>query len=470
MNDHASFTWKCPECGRHVPRRMDHCRCGYLVPDETEQTVPVDPEMRRWTAWLVVVCLAGGLAGIAYQRGRTPTMTAGATPMREAVGQTAGASANVATAARDTATAPEPQWPSNVPFVTSEGAEPAGEPGASTATGLSAPAEPAGNARSLEEVAASALPSVVLVETPGSRGAGFFISSDTALTNAHVIEGNSYVTLRFSSGERGTARVVALALDQDIAVLRVSPPRTAQPALPLGNVAHVRVGEEVLAIGSPLGLQSTVTRGIVSAVRRAGPVTLVQTDAAINPGNSGGPLLNRFGRVIAIATMKAGKAESLGFGVAIDHARALLETGSATVAATAGATPAGQMVPAGSDTSTGDDLRAAGEAEYERLVAAIARSADTYDEQWARFSRECLSARAQPAGDRGWFALWEPTFADGAVSPACARFFRDFKEAAGAVRDRMVQADEAARRAGVYPGTRREIRARYRLAWDGWDR
>jgi S1-C subfamily serine protease len=447
---------------------MDHCRCGYLVPDETEQTVPVDPEMRRWTAWLVVVCLAGGLAGIAYQRGRTPTTTAGVTAMREAVDQTAG-SANVETTAPDSAANSEPRWPSNVPFVASGGAEPAAVPGAS-ANGAGPAAEPAGSARSLEEVAASALPSVVLVETPGSRGAGFFISADTALTNAHVIEGNSYVTLRFSTGERGTARVVALALDQDIAVLRVSPPREMQAALPLGNVAHVRVGEEVLAIGSPLGLQSTVTRGIVSAVRRAGPVTLVQTDAAINPGNSGGPLLNRFGRVIAIATMKAGKAESLGFGVAIDHARALLETGSATVAATAGATPAGQMVPAGSDTSTGDDLRAAGEAEYERLVAAIARSADTYDEQWARFSRECLSARAQPAGDRGWFALWEPTFSDSAVSPACARFFRDFKEAAGAVRDRMLQADEAARRAGVYPGTRREIRARYRLAWDGWDR
>ena len=467
MNEHASFTWKCPECGRHVPRRLDHCRCGYLVPEKPETAVPVDPEMRRWTAWLVVVCLAGGLAGIAYQRGRTPTSSATVSPLSQPPDEAAGASSGVSAGTAGTAAASAPQWPANVPFVSGDRAEP---PAAHATTPAPPSSTAGGGSRSLEEIAAAALPSVVLVETPGSRGTGFFISADTALTNAHVVEGNSYVTLRFSTGERGTARVAALAPEQDIAVLRVPSPRPAQAALPLGDAAHVRVGEEVLAIGSPLGFQSTVTRGIVSAVRRAGAVTLVQTDAAINPGNSGGPLLNRFGRVIAIATMKAGSAESLGFGVAIDHARALLETGSATVAATAGAAPTQLTLAGPQGASSGEDLRAAGEAEYERHVAAVARTADTYDEQWARFSKECLSGRVPPAGDRGWFALWTPSFSDSAVSPACSRFFRDFKDAAEAVHARMLRADEAARRAGVYPGTRRTLRARYRLAWDGWER
>ena len=90
--------------------------------------------------------------------------------------------------------------------------------------------------------------------------------------------------------------------------------------LPLGQVASVRTGQEVIAIGSALGLQNTVTRGIVSARRQAGRVVLLQTDAAINRGNSGGPLLDRNGVVLGVTTLKmGGQAEGLGFAVAADH-------------------------------------------------------------------------------------------------------------------------------------------------------
>ena len=89
-------------------------------------------------------------------------------------------------------------------------------------------------------------------------------------------------------------------------MLQVSNANPSQEILRLGSASGVRVGQEVIAIGSALGvLSNTVTRGIVSAVRRAGDVTLLQTDAAINPGNSGGPLIDRSGQVIGINTMKA---------------------------------------------------------------------------------------------------------------------------------------------------------------------
>src|SRR5207237_3250742 len=106
--------------------------------------------------------------------------------------------------------------------------------------------------------------------------------------------------------------------------------------------ATVRVGQEVIAIGSPLGtLQNTVTRGIVSAIRETGNATLVQTDAAINPGNSGGPLIDRNGAAIGITTMGYMQRQGLNFAVAIDHARALLE--GRVAPSVAGSTPGNEI-------------------------------------------------------------------------------------------------------------------------------
>ena len=172
----------------------------------------------------------------------------------------------------------------------------------------------------------SAIPAVVLVDTTEGRGTGFFVSNDTVITNAHVVEGATYVTLRGGAGDQTPAMVTSRNTDLDLAVLHVSKAKAGQPVLALGSSGDVRVGQEIVAIGSPMGLQNTVTRGIVSSLRRVGQVTLIQTDAAINPGNSGGPLLDRNGRVVAVATMKlTGQAESLGFGVAAEHVRAMLD-------------------------------------------------------------------------------------------------------------------------------------------------
>jgi S1-C subfamily serine protease len=359
------------------------------------------------------------------------------------------------------------EWPRNVPYLDSSGV---GDAEVAAAPVVAASPIPPPE-QSLERIVAASLPAVVLVETPGGRGTGFFASADTVLTNAHVVEGSAYVTLQFASGERVPARVGVVAHEQDLAVLRLSSARPGVQALPLGGLQHVRVGQEVRAIGSPLGLQNTVTRGIVSAVRRAGPVTLIQTDAAINPGNSGGPLLDRSGRVVGIATMKVGdRAESLAFAVAIDHARALLETGSAIVHSEAQPRPAPALDLSPSQPDAADAVRAQGLTILERVTADAARRADALDDYWDRFARVCLTRPVRTSGDREWFAIWERSFPGDAVSAGCVRDFDAFRDAAEAVRVRLVEADEAARQAGVYPGSRRQLRARYRLDWDGWER
>ena len=189
-----------------------------------------------------------------------------------------------------------PQWPTDptlwkdTPMLATS---PVSVPPVASTTAASRP-------RALEDVISASLPAVALVETPGGRGTGFFVTQDTLITNSHVVEGNSYVTIKLSNGEAISGRVMQRSDDLDLAAIRTNDTRPGQATLPLASSREARIGGEVIAIGSPLGLQNTVTRGIVSALRQVGAVVLVQTDAAINPGNSGGPLLDRSGRVLAV--------------------------------------------------------------------------------------------------------------------------------------------------------------------------
>jgi S1-C subfamily serine protease len=345
-------------------------------------------------------------------------------------------------------------WPADAPF---------SKP---SATDASAAAPAGGGAvmpsRAIEDIVAASMPAVVLIESPGGKGTGFFVAPDRVVTNAHVVPQAGYVTVVTAGGTRLSARVTTVSQGQDLAIVAVPDAKQGQAVLPLGSLDDVRVGQEVLAIGAPLGFQNTVTRGIVSAVRRAGDVALVQTDAAINPGNSGGPLLDRAGRVIAVTTMKiAGSAESLGFGVAADHVAHLLE-GRAVPPGRSLPLPVGQSSAADGE----DDDHADGDAAFERAIAELARRADTLDGEWDRFVRSCLAQAPARAGDRGWFSMWDRGFAAIAMNPGCSDYYHDFRQAAEALRARVLDADEAGRRAGVYPGTRRTVRARYRLEWD----
>ncbi len=193
---------------------------------------------------------------------------------------------------------------------------------------------PAGSLPGMSATAARVLPSVVSIELRRGGGSGFVVDGrGHILTNAHVVRGESDVTVVLSDGRRLEARVLGADDDEDLAVLAVDGLATLPPAT-LGRSAELSVGEQVLAIGSPLGLSGTVTAGIVSAldreVRLGGSArTAVQTDASINPGNSGGPLVNARGEVVgvntAIAAGRGGGNIGIGFAIPIDRAAPIAE-------------------------------------------------------------------------------------------------------------------------------------------------
>ncbi|MEI6360700.1 MAG: trypsin-like peptidase domain-containing protein [Actinomycetes bacterium] len=194
---------------------------------------------------------------------------------------------------------------------------------------------------SISTIADATLPAVVSILAEGTTqsgsGSGFVVRPNGyIMTNNHVVDlvkDGGTLTVVFSDGKRSKGTVVGTNTSYDIAVVKVD--RTGLPTVPLGNSADVKVGDTAIAIGAPLGLEGTVTSGIISALNR--PVTAgsdtstqesfinaIQTDAAINPGNSGGPLLNGNGAVIgvnsAIASLAPGvngEAGNIGLGFAI---------------------------------------------------------------------------------------------------------------------------------------------------------
>jgi S1-C subfamily serine protease len=171
-----------------------------------------------------------------------------------------------------------------------------------------------------------------------ATGSGFVVDEDgTILTNAHVVDGAEQVTVSFEeNGESIDAEVKGVDPDTDLAVLKIDPDQVEDlVVLPLGNSSNLEVGDPVVAIGNPFGLQRTVTTGIVSALQRQinapsgfSISNVIQTDASINRGNSGGPLLDAQGRVIGINSQIAtgGGEGSVGiaFAVPVDTAKKLL--------------------------------------------------------------------------------------------------------------------------------------------------
>ncbi|MBW1601619.1 trypsin-like peptidase domain-containing protein [Streptomyces sp. JJ66] len=203
------------------------------------------------------------------------------------------------------------------------------EPGADPAEPGAEPGELQGR---YQEVVRAVLPSVVQIETDEDLGSGVvYDGRGHIVTNAHVVgDAETFEVTLATGGQPLTAKRVAAYEDQDLAVIRLAdPPRDLRPAV-FGDSSDVEVGQIVLAMGNPLGLSSSVTQGIVSAVGRSvsegqGAATIgnmVQTSAAINPGNSGGALVNLDGHVIGIPTLAArdpqsGAAPAPGIGFAI---------------------------------------------------------------------------------------------------------------------------------------------------------
>jgi S1-C subfamily serine protease len=188
----------------------------------------------------------------------------------------------------------------------------------------------ASNAAPLVKLASAEVPIEDLVDQTSSAvlklssseatGSGFLITgTGVVVTNAHVVGTNTEVTAKNLQQQQFNGKVVYRDPGLDLALVKLDIDHT--PSLPLGTLASTKVGQSVIAIGNPgLGLQNTVTRGIVSAVGsypELGPGTWIQTDASINPGNSGGPLLNTHGDVIGMNTVKVVKEGVQGIGFAL---------------------------------------------------------------------------------------------------------------------------------------------------------
>lgn len=168
---------------------------------------------------------------------------------------------------------------------------------------------------------------------PGGRksmgaGSGVIISNDgTILTNNHVVEGATEVTVTLADKKEYTAKILGRDPKTDLAVLKIEA-NDSFPAAALGNSEQLKVGDWVVAIGNPFGLNHTVTSGIVSAKGRvigAGPYDdFIQTDASINPGNSGGPLFNMKGEVVGINTAIIPQGQGIGFAIPVNTAKPLI--------------------------------------------------------------------------------------------------------------------------------------------------
>ena len=167
--------------------------------------------------------------------------------------------------------------------------------------------------------------------TPTGVGSGFIVDSNGwIVTNHHVVEGASALTVQLADGRSFPAKVYGIDTLTDLAIVKID--ATGLPTAPLGTSANLKVGEQAIAIGDPLGqYPGTVTTGVVSGLARSIDVSggtlddLIQTDAAINPGNSGGPLVNAIGEVVGIDTAVAGSAQGIGFAIPIDMAKPLVK-------------------------------------------------------------------------------------------------------------------------------------------------
>jgi S1-C subfamily serine protease len=431
-----------------------------LPAEDAPVVVEPEPESSGGVLPKVVmgVIVFGALAGVAYWTFTQPAPPSSFTPRQSEAapdGSAPGDTSRVASpearawdaAAANAKDAPTPEAPTPV-------------------AAISFPPPSNAPVGSIEEMVDRVMPAVVLIQTTGGRGSGFFVLRDTLITNQHVVQNDTYVTLKKSDGSTVTARVESRAPAFDIAILKVAQPAVTQPVIPMSTADSLKPGQEIIVIGSALGtLQNSVSRGVVSGLRTAGGATLVQTDAAINPGNSGGPMLDRNGNVIAITTMSYRNAEGLNFGVAIDHAKDLLEGRQANLGSARGL----QDIESQSRGSETDRQQRQGEDQFRAQIGQLAEAAGRIDAGWTRYRQQCYTSPISGSYNRAWFAMLVPNGMPTNAGTGCIEYYRAMDSDIKKFKGLMQRAVDDARRAGVLPGTVREILGTNRLDFE-WDR
>lgn len=176
------------------------------------------------------------------------------------------------------------------------------------------------------EIVAHTRPAVVVIDTDKGFGSGFIIKPDGIIvTNNHVVANAKSMAVKFPSGEvYKNVYLLSSDPDYDLAFLKIE--AVDLPTIPLGNSNNVQVGDEVLLIGTPQGLEQTVSNGLISGFRLDNGVRLLQTSAAASHGSSGGPLLNRSGEAVGVMSFKFGDGENLNFTIPINYVRGKLDT------------------------------------------------------------------------------------------------------------------------------------------------
>jgi serine protease Do len=274
---------------------IDHPTEGLEVMAESPVPAPPTPR-RQWPLVVVGLAIAASLFTLAFALGRNSA----ATDVPVAIDVPATTQVTNAPVQIPPATTPGPDYELVIP----EDAEP------------------------VAAIAAAVGPTVVQIETSFGVGSGvIYDPTGLILTAAHVVEGVTDVSVRLADGRIIPGVVVGTHTDTDVAVVRVDVDGPL-PAATLGIGSNPQVGSLAVALGSPFGLDRTVTAGIVSAVRSFNGDALIQTDAAINPGNSGGPLVDIEGRVIGIndsIRTQSGANDGVGFAIDIDLAAIVAE-------------------------------------------------------------------------------------------------------------------------------------------------
>ena len=459
--DQTGFSRVCQSCGRRVPRNVAKCRCGAEIPVESFTADAEIPEESSGGSSTIIAAIVAALVigGAGYWFFLRPSPATTRVQQAAEEEQAPGA---------ERATAPAGASPERRAWDAAAADNRTAEPPAKDADPAPAPSTPAPLSASAptEEMVDRVMPAVVLIETTGGRGSGFFVRHDTLITNVHVVENDSYVTVRKSDGTTLNARVETKAPAFDIAILKVATPSASQVVIPMGSAHSLRPGQEIVVIGSALGtLQNSVSRGIVSGLRTSGGATLVQTDAAANPGNSGGPMLDRSGAAIGITTMGYKNAEGLNFGVAIDHAKDMLEGRNVDVGTQRGLND----IQAQSRGSESDRQQQQGDEQLRARIGQLLQSATNIDAGWKRYRDQCYKSPLSGNYDRPWFALLVPRGMPADAGNGCPEYYKEMESSANQFRSLMRKTIDDARRANVLPGTARDLLRQNRLEFD-WER